>query len=171
MGDWTSMMWRGLSADGAPIDIFGVGTRMGVSADAPTADMAYKMVSYCGNPVMKLSEGKVSLPSEKQVYRVKDSLGRMAYDVIAERDEPGMAGEALMEKVMEGGRIIGMQPTLQQMRERLEADLSSLDDDYKALREPAVYPVRHSPALESLRDTTEQELRERAGVLAHEGQR
>ena len=160
-----------LSAEGAPIDIFGVGTRMGVSADAPTADMAYKMVSYCGNPVMKLSEGKVSLPSEKQVYRVRDSLGQMAYDVIAERDEPGVTGEALMEKVMEEGRIIGAQPTLQQMRERLEADLSSLHEDYKALRGPAVYPVRHSPALESLRHTTERELRAKAGVLAHEGQR
>ena len=74
-----------LASAGAPIDIFGVGTRMGVSADAPTADMAYKMVSYCGNPVMKLSEGKASLPSEKQVYRMRDGAGRMTGDVIAER--------------------------------------------------------------------------------------
>ena len=160
-----------LSSEEAPIDIFGVGTRMGVSADAPTADMAYKMVSYCGNPVMKLSEGKVSLPSEKQVYRIKDSSGQMTYDVIAERDETDMVGEPLLEKVMERGRIVGPHPTLQQMRERLEYDLSSLPDGYKALREPAVYPIRHGPALESLRHTTEQELRAKAGAFAHEGQR
>ena len=29
---------------GAPIDMFGVGTRVGVSADAPSCDMVYKMV-------------------------------------------------------------------------------------------------------------------------------
>ncbi len=160
-----------LSSDGAPIDIFGVGTRMGVSADAPTTDMAYKMVSYSGNPVMKLSEGKVSLPSEKQVYRSKDSSGQMTRDVIAERDETDIAGEPLLEKVMEGGRVAGPRATLQQMRERLEFDLSSLPDEYKALREPAVYPVLHGPGLESLRHTTEQELRAKAGAFAHEGQR
>ena len=95
-----------LTSDGAPIDIFGVGTRMGVSADAPTADMAYKMVSYCGNPVMKLSEGKVSVPAEKQVYRVRDASGGLSHDVIAGRDEAGLDGEPLLEKVMEGGRMI-----------------------------------------------------------------
>ncbi|MBB5157521.1 nicotinate phosphoribosyltransferase [Saccharopolyspora phatthalungensis] len=30
----------------APIDLFGVGTRMGVSADAPSLDSAYKLVEY-----------------------------------------------------------------------------------------------------------------------------
>ena len=160
-----------LSSAGAPIDIFGVGTRMGVSADAPTADMAYKMVSYCGNPVMKLSEGKVSLPAEKQVFRIKDSSGQMTEDIIAGRDEQGLTGEPLLEKVMEGGRIVGSQPTLQQMRERLESDLSSLDGHHKALKSPRIYPVRLSPALERLRQDTEQDLRAKTGALAHEGQR
>ena len=160
-----------LSSAGAPIDIFGVGTRMGVSADAPTADMAYKMVSYCGNPVMKLSEGKVSLPAEKQVFRIKDSSGQMTEDIIAGRDEPGLTGEPLLEKVMEGGRIVGSQPTLQQMRERLESDLSSLDGHHKALKSPRIYPVRLSPGLERLRQDTEQDLRAKTGALAHEGQR
>ena len=160
-----------LSSAGAPIDIFGVGTRMGVSADAPTVDMAYKMVSYGGNPVMKLSEGKVSLPAEKQVFRIKDSSGQMTEDIIAGRDEPGMTGEPLLEKVMGGGRIVGQQPPLQQMRERLESDLSSLDGHHKALKSPRIYPVRLSPALERLRQDTEQDLRAKTGALAHEGQR
>ena len=160
-----------LSSAGAPIDIFGVGTRMGVSADAPTVDMAYKMVSYCGNPVMKLSEGKVSLPAEKQVFRIKDSSGQMTEDIIAGRDEPGMTGEPLLEKVMGGGRIVGQQPALRQIRERLESDLSSLDGHHKALKSPRIYPVRLSPALERLRQDTEQDLRAKTGALAHEGQR
>jgi nicotinate phosphoribosyltransferase len=58
-----------LVAGGAPIDAYGVGTKMGVSADAPYLDSACKLVAYAGRPVMKLSPGKVSQPGAKQVYR------------------------------------------------------------------------------------------------------
>ena len=95
----------------------------------------------------------------------------MTEDIIAGRDEPGITGEPLLEKVMGGGRIVGQQPALQQMRERLESDLSSLDGHHKALKSPRIYPVRLSPALERLRQDTEQDLRAKTGALAHEGQR
>lgn len=49
-----------LADHGAPIDVYGVGTRMGVSADAPSLDSAYKLVAYEHRPVMKLSEGKAT---------------------------------------------------------------------------------------------------------------
>ena len=62
--------------------MFGVGSRVGVSADAPSCDMVYKMVSYDGRPVMKLSEGKESLPAAKQVFRQHGSDGMMSSDVI-----------------------------------------------------------------------------------------
>jgi hypothetical protein len=42
---------------------------MGVSADAPYLDSAYKLVQFGGRPVMKLSAGKATLPGAKQVYR------------------------------------------------------------------------------------------------------
>jgi nicotinate phosphoribosyltransferase len=58
---------------GAEIDAFGVGTKFGVSADAPWSDMAYKLVSYNGRPVLKLSPEKRTLAGEKQVCRVVDS--------------------------------------------------------------------------------------------------
>ena len=44
-----------LVAAGAPIDVFSVGTRVGVSADAPYLDSAYKLAAYDGRPVMKPS--------------------------------------------------------------------------------------------------------------------
>ena len=153
----------------APIDIFGIGTRLGVSEDAPSIDMAYKMVAHCGQPVMKLSEGKVSLPGEKQVFRLRDGAGNMTEDVIAKRDEPWVAGEPLLEKVMEGGRKTGPQPSLQQIRGRLEADLARLHPSHKALREPASYPVSLSPDLRRMRQDTEAELRAKTGSVAHEG--
>ena len=37
-----------LAARGAPNDAYGVGTKMGVSADAPYLDSAYKLVAYAG---------------------------------------------------------------------------------------------------------------------------
>jgi hypothetical protein len=48
-----------------PVDAYGVGTKMGVSA----LDSAYPLVSYGVRPVMKLSPGKVILPGPKQVFR------------------------------------------------------------------------------------------------------
>ncbi len=51
-----------LLAEGAPIDGFGVGSRLGVSADSPFLDAAYKLVAFDGRPVLKLSAGKATLP-------------------------------------------------------------------------------------------------------------
>ena len=47
-----------LTAGGAPIDLFGVGTDLAVSSDAPALDIAYKLVEYAGVGRMKLSVGK-----------------------------------------------------------------------------------------------------------------
>ena len=59
-----------------PFDSYGVGTKMGTSADAPWADMSYKMVEYAGRPVQKLSTGKISWPAKKQVFRRLDADGQ-----------------------------------------------------------------------------------------------
>ncbi len=71
-----------LVRSGAPIDVFAVGTRVGIAVDAPYLDAAYKLVAYDGRPVMKLSPAKATAPAAKQVYR---RPGRP--DVIALRDE------------------------------------------------------------------------------------
>ena len=88
-----------LVGGGAPIDAFGVGTKMGVSADAPWTDMAYKLVKYGCRPVLKLSTGKVSIPGEKQVFRLRDAAGGLAEDVIALRDE-ALRDEALRDEAL-----------------------------------------------------------------------
>src|SRR5262249_10387303 len=53
----------------APIDAFGVGTRLGTSADAPYVGMVYKLVEQGGAPRVKLSPGKHTRPGRKQVWR------------------------------------------------------------------------------------------------------
>src|SRR6185369_774146 len=76
----------GLMVAGAPIDGFGVGTDMGVSRDAPSLDIAYKLVEYAGCPSMKLSTGKVLLPGRKQIFRVERD-GMADHDVLGRRDD------------------------------------------------------------------------------------
>jgi len=46
-------------SEGAAIDAFGVGTKLGVSADTPYLDMVYKMSRYGSRNVKKNSPGKI----------------------------------------------------------------------------------------------------------------
>ncbi|SDN78239.1 nicotinate phosphoribosyltransferase [Vreelandella arcis] len=94
-----------LIAQGAPIDAFGVGTQMGVSADAPVIDMSYKLVEYAGEPRIKHSPGKTNLPGRKQIYRRRDTQGQYLGDTIAQRDETGIDGEALLVPTVTRGAI------------------------------------------------------------------
>ena len=142
---------------GAPIDAFGVGTKMGVSADAPWTDMAYKLVRYGERPKLKLSKGKATLPGQKQVYRFYDNEGLLQRDVIALRDEAVAGGEPLLQKVMEGGKLVAPYPSLEQLRSRFQEESSRLPEPYKALRDGPQYPVALSPGLETLHQQLQQE--------------
>lgn len=93
-----------LVAPGTPIGGFGVGSAVGVAADHPALDMAYKMVAYDGRSVLKLSEGKATWPGAKQVFRPVSGDLREP-DVIALAGEPAPTGyDALLVPVMDGGR-------------------------------------------------------------------
>ena len=74
-----------LIENGARIDAFGVGTRMGVSADAPYLDMVYKMVRIGDRDVRKQSEGKTTLAGKKQVFRQTADDGSFVGDIIGTR--------------------------------------------------------------------------------------
>ena len=104
---------------GAPIDGFGVGTRVGSSADAPFTDFVYKLVEYEGRPMMKLSEGKTSLPGRKQVFRISDADGRFDYDTITHVDHAvcNSGGRLLLNQVIEDGLRAVQLPDLDVIRE------------------------------------------------------
>jgi len=135
---------------GAPIDLYGVGTKAGVSADAPWSDMAYKLVCYDGRPVMKLSEDKVSMPGQKQVFRLRDRAGNFSEDVIGLQDETVDQAEPLLTEVMTDGRLSGPHPTLTGTRGRFETDFAKLDEKHKSLVDPPKYQVSSSDALNRL---------------------
>ena len=135
---------------GAPIDMFGVGTRVGVSADAPSCDMVYKMVGYNSRPVMKLSAGKASLPGAKQVFRRHDGDGVMAGDIIGLDGEQVAGCEPLLDTVMVDGERTGPQASIADARQRVALGLDALPEQYKSLRSPARYTVSLSAGLERL---------------------
>ncbi|MFA1541789.1 nicotinate phosphoribosyltransferase [Actinomadura monticuli] len=158
-----------LAASGAPIDVYGVGTRMGVSADAPYLDSAYKLVSYADRPVMKLSAGKVNAPGAKQVYRGPSG------DLVTLRDEDAPAGmEPLLLPVMKAGRRIARTESLTAAHDRRAADVAALPDQVTRLRHPETVTVTLSPELQRCRDRlrselasrTEEAARSRRGVVS-----
>lgn len=141
---------------GAPIDIYAVGTRVGVSADAPYLDSAYKMVEYDGRPVMKLSSAKATAPGPKQVFR------RVGYtDVIGLADEkPADGGEPLLGTVMRHGQGTGARPTLDESRERFAADLAGLPSAARRIRAPVASRAMVSERLSELTDRVRRRIAE-----------
>ena len=141
-----------LLAAGAPIDGFGVGTDMGVSRDAPSLDIAYKLVEYAGQPRLKLSTGKVLLPGPKQIFRIERD-GMADHDVLGRRDEPP-CGRPLLQRVMASGRRCSAgQVTLNEARAQAARERARLPSDVRGL-DPAqpAYRVEVSPALADERD-------------------
>ncbi|MDE2662090.1 MAG: nicotinate phosphoribosyltransferase [Gemmatimonadota bacterium] len=133
----------------APIDGFGVGAALTVSADEPTLDSVYKLQEYAGRPRRKRSEGKATWPGRKQVFRTREG-GRLARDVLGLEDE-ALSGEALLGPVARAGARIRPAPPLEEVRERVRASLKTLPPELRGLdsaRTP--FPVEPSPAVREL---------------------
>lgn len=140
-------------AAGAAIDAFGVGTRVGVSADRPYLDLVYKLVSLEERPIRKLSSGKVTLAGAKQVYRDLDGAGRFDGDWLGCRGEVMEAAQPLLTTVMRAGRRCASMPDLDAQRATLAHQMKALPKGYKAVTGARVYPVRTTARLDALQKT------------------
>ncbi|MEU4302155.1 nicotinate phosphoribosyltransferase [Kitasatospora aureofaciens] len=151
-----------LVRSGAPIDVFAVGTLVGVSADAPYLDAAYKLVEYDGRPMMKLSTGKVTAPGAKQVHR-----GPGLTDTIALRDEPAPPGtEPLLRTVVVGGKRTSPPSTLADARAAFEADLAQLPSAARRIRSPQLPSAAVSERLSRLTADVRQRIEDRVAALS-----
>ena len=136
---------------GAPIDLFGVGTKAGVSADAPWSDMVYKVAWFDNRPVMKLSEGKMSLPGAKQIFRRTTEEGKLSGDIIGLQEETGpVDSEPLLEEVMSGGVRISPSMSLLELRDRFRDEFAFLENRFKDLRKAPQFPVSVTPRLQRM---------------------
>ena len=137
---------------GAPIDGFGVGTRMNTSADHPYFDCAYKLQEYASVARRKRSEGKATWPGRKQVFRRFDETGdgrRMTGDTLSVEIDI-VEGIPLLGRVMSGGRRMAPSPSLAEVREQARRQLASLPPSLRCLDAAPPYAVDVSEPLREL---------------------
>jgi len=159
-GDLNEYKIHELVAAGAPIDVFGVGTELATSADAPSLGVIYKMVEMQESSAeeqrytLKLSVDKATLPGAKQVFRYPD------HDVLARSSEcpacPGGSGqldagvEALLHPVILGGRLLEPPPSAFEIRRHAAECLAKLPSPCHSLFESHAWRVEVSPELSAL---------------------
>ena len=146
--------WRiaELLGAGAPIDAFGVGTRLSTSFDEPAVGGVYKLVAlevdHEVHGRLKTSRGKATLPGRKQVWRRSAPDGTYTGDVIGLADEPDLAGcEPLLACVMRAGRPTTMPVSTSELRDSCRAALEHLPAPLRVLDAAKPYPVRVSERL------------------------
>ena len=130
----------------------------------------------CWEPRIKTSSNpaKMTDPGRKRVIRYRDAEGRPVGDILylVEEEppsEPGVAyegraelgfplvlegvasGEDLLDQVVRHGRRVGAAPPLSEVRARSVAEIRSLPEELRRLRNPEIYHVGLSPALARLK--------------------
>lgn len=164
-GDLDEYKIRDLLARKAPFDAFGVGTHLGCSSDRPYTDVIYKLVEVKNRgqnfiPTMKLSEGKTTYPGRKQIIRSFDNEGFMEKDVLA-LDKEKVHGKKILKKVMENGKRLCREKTLEEKRKLFFSKSMLLPSYLKELDSKKYYPVDISQGLFNLAKTLGEEIRKR----------
>lgn len=163
---------RSLIEQGAPIDIFGVGTKLVTGFPDAALDGVYKLAVFDGQPRMKISDNitKTTLPGKKQVSRFTDEQGFFMADAIHLEEEglpekmfhpfePGKSldlrsyrDESLLQKVMAGGRRIMAEQSVSQIAAYARQRLQQLPPEHKRFEFPHVYKVGLGQKLLNLRN-------------------
>jgi nicotinate phosphoribosyltransferase len=165
---------RSLVAQGAPIDIFAVGTNLVTGQPDASLDGVYKLAWTNGHSVIKLSEtvSKVTLPDKKQVWRAINGQGLfLGADVIGFEDERNIdmmhhpfvphqsfaldsyKTEPSLQLVMAKGKIAYDPPPLSQTAQYSQERLAMLPAEDKRFENPHVYKGGISSGLKALRDS------------------
>ena len=160
-----------LKAQGARVDMWGIGTKLITAYDQPALGAVYKMVAIENDEgqledTIKISANaeKVSTPGLKSVYRIIDRKnGKAEGDYITMYDEDPQSEERikmfhpvhtfvskfvtnfeaknLHQHVINKGDVIYDKPTLEEMRNYAADNLELLWDEYKRAMNPEEYPV------------------------------
>ena len=148
-----------LLENGAPIDSFGVGTRLATGANfnprtgegAPSAlGGVYKLVESDGRPVGKQSldePAKATIPGRKQIHRLTDADGNYTKDQVTLWDEEPSEGQPLLVPIIQNGELAYNFPTLQDIQAHTTAELKKLPHLHKHLTDPVPYAVKMHPSL------------------------
>ena len=155
-GDLDEYRIRDIVSAGAPVDIFGVGTELASSADAPSMGTVYKLVEVdvCGIKrfTAKFSENKATLPGSKQIFRLPD------HDVLGRAAECCAGAEALLRPVILGGNLIEPLPDVESARARTLASQAKLSAELRSLEDAEPRRVEYSKDLVALIERTRRNL-------------
>lgn len=171
---------KSLLDQGAPIDAFGVGTKLVTGQEDAALDGVYKLSMSDNKPRLKISESpeKIILPGVKQVLRCTEG-GKFIADCICLADEAdvdvmyhphhpdksSMVGsykkEPLFRKVMDKGRMTSQRKKPAEVSDYVCARLAQLPDEHKRFENPHIYKVGISRKLMELRSAIIDEIRGR----------
>lgn len=163
---------QSLNSQGAPIDLFGVGTRLVTGHDTPALDGVYKLSAVNREPKLKISENieKVTLPGVKTTVRYSDSNGNFYGDGIMLEEENGVEtiyhphypakhadihdfnAEPLLHKVYSEGTPTIDIPAATDSADYARQRLSKLNPEHKRFENPHIYKIGISEKLMNLRD-------------------
>lgn len=176
-GDIDEYLLQSLNAQGAKIDVYGVGTKLITSEDTPSLGGVYKLsaIERDGKlqPRMKISDSiiKVTNPGFKTLYRLYDKRGMAVADLIALNGEEIPKPLVLTHeterwktttlkdydirpmhhKIFEGGKCVYDKPALSKIVEFATAEKAKFWDEYKRIDNPQIYKVNISDGLYALK--------------------
>jgi nicotinate phosphoribosyltransferase len=169
-----------LTNAGAPINSWGVGTRMVTGGDDAAFTGVYKLIAKedaSGRllPAIKFSDNpeKTTTPGIKQVWRLRDSQGMALADVLSLEDaiQPGQryafwhpsadyrhfyhtpvsSPEPLLKLRLKDGNPVRQEPSLEDIRRLVKEDLDTFDQSYKRFLNPHVYKVSITSGIRDLK--------------------
>ncbi|MDL2318852.1 nicotinate phosphoribosyltransferase [Eubacteriales bacterium OttesenSCG-928-A19] len=169
-----------LKAQGARVDIWGVGTRMITGGSTPALGGVYKLVAEeidgQMHPRIKISENpiKITNPGVKKLYRIHDNrTGHAIADLIALEDEvydeqaplelfdsentwkrmtvSDYTMRPLLSPIFRGGKLVYDMPPIQAIAEHTREELATFWAEYKRLNKPQLYKVDLSQPLWDLK--------------------
>jgi nicotinate phosphoribosyltransferase len=164
------MIVKSLLDQGAPINVFGVGTSLLTGQDTPALDGVYKLSAFDGQPCLKISENlaKSSLPGLKKIVRYTDPDGFFYADGILLEGEKAAEfifhplfpeqksrvahcfPEGILFKVMEDGKTLTHQ-TVKEAAAYAKERLAKLSPERKRFENPHTYKVGTSQKLMELK--------------------
>ncbi|WP_020403159.1 nicotinate phosphoribosyltransferase [Gracilimonas tropica] len=163
---------KSLMDQNAPIDLFGVGTKLVTAYDDPALDGVYKLSSVNEKPSIKISdnEEKITLPGSKKIIRFHNEDGSFNSDGILLDDESNVdeifhpyishqsrkvkefEARELLHKVVDGGKISANIPAAEESAEYAQKRLSELNQEHKRFDNPHIYKVGLSKQLLKLKE-------------------
>lgn len=161
-----------LRSQNAPIDIFGVGTRLVTGDNSPALDGVYKLGSIENKPTLKISENieKITLPGKKKIYRYLNNDGTFYGDALMLDNEQEIGRmhhptfpakkttledrnyEILLQRVIHNGEVTVIMPDMTEIIAYKKERFNKLHSEFKRFDNPHIYKVGISESLLNTRN-------------------